>query len=249
MSHLVAWPTTFSNEQKQAVIDCSRWSLLAYSGPSSDVHVLGIKNLTTITCDCGAHCKIFETLDGTLVVSVRGVDNPEDMLCNAQPKQIQLDDNPDVLVHESFHSQFKALSMILNFRIIRHLTQGGNLICTGHSFGAGVAALFAVHYGFQFLGSVSYFGYGSPRQGNAVFGHLMQTTTSMAVIVKNQRDPVCACIPQICLPATYEHAGSPIYIGEDPSPNIPNHLYIGDHDILNYIKNIQGIPHGFCLLS
>lgn len=193
--------------------------------------------------ECDAQSIIFDHTDGTLVVAVRGTNSAEDMLCDIRVRQTLLEDIPDVFVHEGFNIHFKALSGIMNTRIIRHLTAGGRLVCTGHSLGAGVAALFAVSYGIRFPGHVSYFGYGSPRQGNTVFSQLMMSQTSLAIIVKNMRDPVCASIPAICLPSQYEHAGTPLHIGSDPSPDMPDILHIGDHKIVKYIENLESVPH------
>lgn len=245
--NVVAWPASLGKEDRQKVRDCAHWAQLAYSDEvsttSGNEPFLQGSNLTNVRCEVGdAQCLIFDAPDGTLVVSVRGTTSPEDMLCDICVVQTVLEDLPDVKVHAGFNVQYKGLSKVVNSRIMRHLTQGGNLICTGHSLGAGVAALFAVAYGIRFLGSVSYFGFGSPRQGNETFGHLMQTSTSTALIVKNLRDPICACIPAVCLPSRYEHAGVPVYIGEDPFPDVPNILNLADHDIAKYVTNLEDRP-------
>lgn len=232
----VTWPAELSPAQRRDVVSCARWSRLAYTAVPESSKTL---NVTRVVCDgCDAHCFVFEE-DGTLVITVRGTASAEDMLCDVRVVQSLLEDIPDVLVHAGFNLQFKALSRIVNQRVIAHLVRGGKLICTGHSLGAGVAALFAVSYGIRFPQKVSYYGFGSPRQGNVVFMELMRSTTSLAVIVKNLRDPVCACIPAICLPQRYEHAGLPVLIGRDPDPELPDLLYVGDHDIAKYVQNLE----------
>lgn len=199
----------------------------------------GISSPAMVSCEgCDAQCLIFDGV-GALVIAVRGTTSAEDMLCDVRVVQTLLEDIPDALVHRGFNIQFKALSRAVHGRIMAHLLGGGDLVCTGHSLGAGVAALFAVSYGVRFPGHVSYFGYGSPRQGNAVFMQLMKSTTTLAVEVKNLRDPVCASIPAFCLPSRYEHAGVPLQIGSDPSPDMPNLLFVCDHDIASYIENLE----------
>lgn len=238
------WPANLSQEQRKLVIDCAKWSRMAYSDGKQKVNDEPVLlNVTYIDCkECDAQSMIFDHSDGSLVIAVRGTNSAQDMLCDVRVVQTRLEDIPDVLVHKGFNIQFKALSSLMNKRIMKHLIAGGKLVCTGHSLGAGVAALFAVSYGIRFPGHVSYFGFGSPRQGNSVFSQLMASQTSLAIIVKNLRDPVCASIPALCLPLQYEHAGTPLLIGSDPSPDLPDLLHIGDHDIIRYIENLEAVP-------
>lgn len=237
---LCHWPPSLSQAQRARVIECAKWSQLAYSPDTESTGVTGMSNVTCVDCEkCDAQSLIFDTLANTLVVAVRGTNSAADMLCDICVVQTLFEDIPDVFVHQGFNLQFKALSSVMNLRIMHHLVTGGFLICTGHSLGAGVAALFAVSYGIRFPGQVSYFGYGSPRPGNIVFSQLMSSQTSLAISVKNMRDPVCASIPAICLPSQYEHAGLSLKIGTDPSPNVPDILHISDHDIARYIENLE----------
>lgn len=236
------WPASLSQEQRRRVVDCARWSKMAYANPSemaSTVQPDCVRNIAYISCDEGdAQSIIFDHSDGSLVIAVRGTNSIEDMLCDIRVVQTLLEDIPDALVHSGFNQQFKALSKAMNARIMKHLVGGGNLVCTGHSLGAGVAALFAVSYGIRFPDKVSYFGFGSPRQGNTVFGQLMMSQTSLAVTVKNLRDPVCDSVPALCLPSKYAHAGLRLSIGKDPTPGI-DILHIADHDISGYIANLE----------
>lgn len=207
----------------------------------------GVSNVLQVDCDtCDAHCIIFEPTrhPDTLVVAVRGTVSAKDVLCDMDVIQSPLKGvrGLDVLVHAGFNRQFAALSQIADWRISNHLKHGGSLVCTGHSLGAGVAALFAVSYGVKYPGKVSYSGYGCPRQGNSNFSEMMASSTSMAVCVKNLRDPVCACIPPVCLPMLYERAGIQIGIGRDPFPDIPDPLNLGDHGIANYVANLGSVP-------
>lgn len=217
---------------------------MAYSDkpadPAPEMPNNQMTNITYVTCEgCDAQGIIFTASDGDLVLAVRGTTSAMDMLCDVQVLQTSLESIPEAFVHDGFNDQFKALSSIMNARIIEHLLAGGQLVCTGHSLGAGVAALFAVSYAVRFPGKVSYFGYGSPRQGNAVFRKLMSSKTALAIIVKNNRDPVCASIPAVGLLSRYAHAGSLMLIGEDPCPNLPDLLHVQDHDIARYIENLQ----------
>lgn len=222
------------------MIQCATWSQMAYSDkPVGQTPEL--TKMTYLTCEgCDAQGIIFDVTDGgALVLAVRGTTSAMDMLCDVQVLQTLFDGMPDVFVHDGFNDQFKALNGITDTRITEHLLAGGQFVCTGHSLGAGVAALFAVSYAVRFPGKVSYFGYGSPRQGNAVFSQLMSSRTLLAIIVKNQRDPVCASIPAVRLPSRYSHAGTLMMIGTDPSPGLPDPSHIRDHDIARYIQNLQ----------
>lgn len=238
------WPTNLSSEQRKHIVQCATWSQMAYSDKpegqapgSPDNSMMNMTNLTYVSCEgCDAQGIIFNTNDGELVLAVRGTTSAMDMLCDVQVLQSLLESIPEAFVHDGFNDQFKALSSITNTRITQHLLAGGQLVCTGHSLGAGVAALFAVAYAVRFPGKVSYFGYGSPRQGNAVFSQLMSSKTLLAISVKNNRDPVCASIPAI---GRYTHAGLPMMIGEDPCPDLPDLLHIQDHDIAKYVENLQ----------
>lgn len=233
----ISWPQSLSGRQRQTVLDCAKWSQMAYldTVPASS----DMTSVTQVACeDCDAQCLVFDAKN-VLIVAVRGTTSAEDMLCDVRVVQTLLDDIPDVLVHRGFNVQCRAIVKVIDERVVGHLRTGGELICTGHSLGAGVAALIAVSYAVKYPGQVSYFGYGSPRQGNKVFMQLMQSTTSLAIVVKNLRDPVCASIPAICMPSRYEHAGLHIAIGTDPTPHVPNIVFIQDHDIAGYVENLQ----------
>lgn len=235
----MSWPAQLSQSDRLAVIKGAKWSKMAYSDADANADA-DVRDLTYVACEgCDAQCIIFDTSDRTLVIAVRGTTSVEDMLCDVRVVQTLLDDIPNVYVHSGFRVQFEALSLVVQDRVIKHLAGGGQLVCTGHSLGAGVAALFAVSYGTRFPHMVSYFGYGSPRQGNLTFKKLMDSETRLAVSVKNHRDPVCASIPSVCLPSRYNHAGVHMYIGEDPHPYLPDILYVRDHDISQYVANLE----------
>lgn len=199
MSNNITWPAALSERVRKDVVRCGTVSQMAYGNRIAEspktLHV------THVVCEgCDARCLVFQDREGSLVVAVRGTASAEDMLCDVRVVQSLLEGIPDVFVHAGFNLQFEALNQVVRQRLYTHLAQGGKMICTGHSLGTGVAAIFAVAYAIRFPVKVSYYGYGSPRQGNAVFTELMRTTTSSAVIVKNLRDHVCACILAICLP-------------------------------------------------
>lgn len=250
MSRYIAWPAGFTSTQRQDVVRAAKWSRMAYSHDNSDSP--GLTHVTQTKCtQCDADCITFGADDDTLVVAVRGTDSPGDMLCDVQLSQTLLDHErmPDVLVHTGFHTQFRALLSVVDQRVTQHLQGGGKLVCTGHSLGAGVAALFAVWYGVRFPAHVSYFGFGSPRQGNYKFANLMQSSTVTAIMVKNHRDPVCSSILPTRLLMNYGHAGLLISIGKDLFPDVPNLLFIQDHDIQLYVENLEAVDvrRGWCV--
>lgn len=224
--------------ERRTVVDAATWSHMAYGS--------GKANVTYFSCeDCDAQCILLQPGGGVLVVAVRGTTSVEDVLCDIEFLQtplLEADEQDRVMVHSGFDRQYRGLHAGVDAAITKHLVGGGTLVCTGHSLGAGVAALFAVCFGMRFPGKVSYFGYGSPRQGNVKFSALMRSSTSMAVAVKNHRDPVCSVIPQMCLPLRYEQAGVVLCIGHDPHPDVPNPLFLRDHDILGYISSLTHSP-------
>lgn len=216
MGYQVDWPPNLTSLQRDQIVQGATWSQQAYTLSDADC------------ASCDASCRLFSPpmSQGSLVIAVRGTHTLLDALCDLEVNQVPLDDDTDqAMVHAGFHRQFIGLRSIIDKRVMDHLRTGGTLMCTGHSLGAGVASLFAGYYGRRFPGhgQASFCGYGTPRSGNAAFAALVEQSTSMAVCVRNQRDPVCSSIPPL---ACYRHAGDEVNIGHDPSPDVPDVLCI-----------------------
>lgn len=247
---MITWPLDMTLPARQLVVKAATWSRMAYTSAPMFPNVRRVD-----VAESDAHCLVLgpETHgdDRLLVIAVRGTTSYMDAICDVEVNQVLLDAEEDgmcarAMVHGGFHKQFVDLNASIHLDVTRHLVTGGRLWCTGHSLGAGVASLFAVHYGARFPeGQVAFSGYGTPRSGNAAFSQLMQVSTSSAVCVKNHRDPVCASIPPVCIHVSslslcYEYAGKPVCIGHDPQPDLANPLFIRDHDIATYVRNLGG---------
>lgn len=189
-----------------------------------------------------AQCLVFNAPHNMLVVAVRGTQTRENMLLDLAIRQVPfLAARPDVFVHDGFHDQFSAIQIQIDSRVATHFADGGNLLCCGHSLGAAVANLLAAHYGHSYPGRVAFIGFGTPRSGNIKFSELVDETTSLALCVKNQRDPVCEIVPALCLPHLYQHVGVEVCIGVDPMPDVADLYFLKDHHTAAYLKNLKAL--------
>lgn len=235
-------PPDLTLPQLHTVVAAATWSMRAYSA-TGDARVHRFE-----CASCDAHCIVFSTdipTPDTLVVSVRGTASAKDMLCDLEVGQTCLTDCVQgVQVHTGFHRQSQALASLADAVIQEHMrsSASASVIFTGHSLGAGVASVMAAVYSLSFPGRVAFAGFGTPRSGNAALVQLIHSNTTMAVCVKNRRDPVCSCIPRTRFPVDYEHAGRVLCIGNDPFPDIPDPLFLRDHDISAYVRHLDGIP-------
>lgn len=242
------WPACvgLSSDQVALVIKAAVWCKMAYT-PNACLADPSYNDATTHQDANGdAVCIVFkpECTQGTsamLVVAVRGTHTFGDVISDLEVLQVPLDErHPHIYVHAGFAKQAQVLSTLAGPRILAHLASGGKVLCAGHSLGAGVASIMAANYGLSFPGHVSFIGYGTPRQGNAAFAEVLATPSlvSSAICVRNHRDPVCSSIPPMCFPFEYHHAGRELCIGEDPFPDIPDLVYVRDHDIAAYIADL-----------
>lgn len=204
-----------------------------------------------VTClECDAQCYLIEykppITDGidtkpVLAICVRGTSSMMDAVCDIRVNQTQMRDAsdktiPDVKIHAGFYIQFIALFSKFDKIVKRHLDDGGNLLCVGHSLASAIAAIAALNYSNTHPSQVFYAGFGTPRVGNQAFKNRFDTTVKLKWRVKNGRDPVNSCLP----PLGYVHVGNELHLGpSDPYPDIPVLFDLADHDIASYVKALQ----------
>lgn len=203
-----------------------------------------------VTCvSCDAQCYLVKYApppeaglgdEPILVICSRGTTSLMDWMCNFQAEQTSFRDAsdktvPNVLVHAGFYKQFMGLYSICDIDIKKHLSEGGLLLCTGHSLGSAISTIAALNYGNKYPGQVFYIGFGTPRCGNSGFASKFGQVVNMRYRIKNLRDPVDSIVP----PLNYVHVGQEYHLGDpDPLPDIPILLDVADHYIQNYIKNL-----------
>jgi predicted lipase len=118
----------------------------------------------------------------------------------------------------------------------KHLKEGGNLLCVGHSLGSANGTIAAINYGSSNPGQVYFVGYGCPRVGNKAFADTFNKCVKLRIRVKNCSDPIAAILPPVC---DYTHVGYELHLGpRDTLPEIPVLLDLGDHSITEYEKNL-----------
>lgn len=259
------YPENLDNPTKKLIYDTSLLSWLAYSQPEeldkawrdkSYVDRFAVLDRVIelplyITCpDCDAQCYLIKYnppngVSGlndkpTLAICARGSTSLMDWMCDGDIKQTQFRDStdthlPGVYVHSGFYKQFIGLFSIFDEQIKKHLIDGGNLLCLGHSLGSASSAIAALNYGNQFPSQVWYVGFGTPRVGNKLFADAFDKCVQLKIRMKNNRDPVNSIIP----PIHYHHVGEEYHLGPpDPLPDIPILMDVGDHYIQNYVKHI-----------
>ena len=193
-------------------------------------------------CDAQAYaCKMGACPRAPLVLACRGTSSIQDAMVDGSLQLVPFtfaDGKPKqgVAVHRGFYRQFKGILPQIDPLYKGHLAAGGTLICTGHSLGAAVATLAALYYGERYPGQVSYIGFGSPRVGNGTFARFFATKVTDYTRVVNGRDPV----PKVPPPGEYTHVGAETHVGRrDPYPAIAALTDLPDHDIANYIHNLE----------
>lgn len=176
-----------------------------------------------------------------LVLVARGTSSLKDAVCDAKLNLAHCNEFGTVQnlikVHSGFYEQFRALQPCFDSHVDPYMTDHKNqLICCGHSLGAGLCTIASLVYAIQYPKRVSYYGFGSPRVGNKEFSDLFDKHVLEAQRYKNSCDPVS----KIPLAIGYHHIGFENDIGKhDDHPNIPLIKDIPDHDILKYVNNLK----------
>jgi hypothetical protein len=184
-------------------------------------------------------------LDGdkhTLLVTVRGtssvIDAFKDIEAINVPLPVASTLAPGVRVHCGFLSQYVALAPLLRPVVTKLLEKGDafNIVFTGHSAGAGIGALAALHAALDHEEGVQYIGFGSPRVGNLAFCDLFRKYIATPVLVKYSRDPVT----KVAQGLGYTHiCDFQCYGSFDQFPCLPVLFDMPDHHILNYVEAVR----------
>ena len=262
----VQYPATYAQPRKDLLLDCARLSWLAYmdraavdtavatpgprTGQTPCMKVLArVTDPRLIECkECDAQCYLLNYRPPTdaglgdkpvLAICARGTTTLTDWACNAQIEQTVFKDcNQKAIgrVHAGFYRQFIGLFSIFDADVKRHLKEGGNLLCTGHSLGCALATLAALNYASGFPNQVWFTGFGGPRTGNADFAKAFDQLVQLRLRIKNSADPVVSCVP----PIGYCHVGTEVHLGPpDRYPDVPVLLDVGDHNIKKYNDGLE----------
>lgn len=247
------YPAGCDQATQQLLTDGAKLSKMAYSDPgaiekSPESYEI-LKRVQGkpqfITCpQCDAQCYLvkYKSLAfpaGVLAICVRGTTSLEDWLCDAEADQVPFKDvNQKVngKVHAGFYRQFVALFSKFNDQVKQHLTNGGTLLCVGHSLGSTSSAIAAVNYALGYPGKVWYAGFGTPRVFDATLAKAFDSTVQGKWRLKHGADPVNSVPP----PLNYVHAGNEVHLGKkDNYPDVPVLIDVGDHDIAKYVAALE----------
>ena len=121
-----------------------------------------------------------------IVVSFRGSDNAVNWIKDFEALVLSPENDiyskcKDCRVHEGFYKSWVSVaeSVISKIRDLRVIHSKAEIYVTGHSLGAAMAALAAVHLYYGENMPVRYvYTYGQPRVGNAAFHHFYNNGTS-----------------------------------------------------------------------
>lgn len=141
-------------------------------------------------------------------------------------------------MHQGFFDSYRSIRKRILAAVVQarsaYPQNSNNLLVTGHSLGAALAALCTLDLHLQNMTSsfktVWMYNYGQPRVGNPAYASFYQTVVSGANFrVINKRDPVPHLPPQDIFGRIYQHVpvevwyhGNPAYYeicvgGEDPN--------------------------------
>jgi predicted lipase len=182
--------------------------------------------------------------DGALFIVFQGSNGLKDWADNLDFKKRTIPYegvNPDILVHEGFISQYKAVRKIIHEKIKSRI--GGSLIvyCTGHSLGGALATLCAVDIQYNFStafpvseGRLTCITFGSPRVGNAMFAESYDARVPATLRVVNG-DDIVTKVPMLSF--QFSHVGQLVGIGKKHWWKILGST--NDHYPQRYLENIR----------
>ena len=173
--------------------------------------------------------------DGTVMLIFRGTHSVQDAVCDADCAECAFPAKPGVKVHAGFLLQYRALLSRCDAAVEDYMSKHpeARIHCSGHSLGAALSTLYALHYGLMGR-SVDLATFGSPRVGNAALGAAMDSCVVFQPRVRHGSD----CVPKIPLEAMgFRHVTSELHIGSpDTHPDLPLMSDIPDHNIDLYIR-------------
>lgn len=152
----------------------------------------------------GARVALVEVPPGRLYVCFCGTDGPRDVAraLDVMPVETEL----GVTTHHGFYEQFRAL----RDRVERALTNASEVVFCGHSMGAAIAAIAALHLREKIADRrVSCFMFGCPVVGDVRFKDAFDRACPDAWRFSSPRDPFA--VSAVFNP-TFVHVGRSVYI-------------------------------------
>ncbi len=143
--------------------------------------------------------------DRTCYLIFRGTEDMIDAMADLDARYIVFENQQNVKVHRGFYEQFKAVQKEINDELFSRESEYDNIVITGHSLGAALATIAALHFSIVFPNkNVSCHTFGSPRVGNSEFVKQFQKYVTDHWRVFNVADPV----PMVPMSFRFTHVGS-----------------------------------------
>jgi predicted lipase len=194
--------------------------------------------------------------DETLYISIRGLDNINDIFNNANIilKPIFFNTVYCGRVHSGLYDNYLLTRDILLNHIETFVNNGGrHIIFTGHSSGASVSFL-ALECSFEFPGChIDCYTFGSPKLGDCFFASIFNSRLSSVKRVYINTDVV----PRLPFSKIYKHVGSPIYLSDNRifswakiilsiitllfNRTLFNQYIYHEHSLITYIAKIKSM--------
>jgi len=188
-----------------------------------------------------------------IYITFRGTESIIDICNDINIKQICIDDNNSVFVHEGFYKSFISVyPEILDTIILLSKVKDLNFFATGHSLGSVQTTLFSYLISDNKIINnkiIKLVTFGSPRLGNLTFKNTFEQKSNIIYYrIINHKDIVTS-IPYI----NYYHVGKQYQLIDNDiifvDDNDCTNFYFGsccysnsvdDHSIQNYINNFNG---------
>lgn len=176
----------------------------------------------------------------TLLVTVRGtsslIDAFHDIVATSTAMPAAAALASGVRVHAGFLAQYNALAPLLRPLVVQQQKLGVfDIVFTGHSAGAAIGALAALHTALDNEQHVEFIGFGSPHVGNAAFCTLFREHIEQPVLIKHSRDPITSALHGLGYARICEQQ---CYGKFDLCPSIPFLFFLPEHDIAKYVTAI-----------
>jgi len=179
--------------------------------------------------------------EDTMWIVFRGTITWYDVLKDTQRVQVFLDNG--IGIHDGFYELFTSVIMEPLGEILRKHPEIRNVLCTGHSLGAALAAVIISHFSSRFP-SLRWLGflYGCPRIGNDAFVRTLDRPSIRMYSIKNS----CDMIPNTPLAVTvnFVRYDQP-YLYTDIEPILTftdnRRSWEFNHAIYTYLRNAYSV--------